>query len=74
MGEYCIFIDEDNINFINSIVFAALCKYTDSFFVIITREPVVSIPYSYTDIYIMRTSGKFHYLERSIPDKLNVVI
>lgn len=56
-----IFADED-FKHMNTDEFALFCKFTDSFFVLFCREPLCKMPYSYTDIYTIKTSGKFHAL------------
>ncbi len=40
----------------------------DNCFIIITRESLPSIPYSYKEIYKIKTSGKYHSLERIYMD------
>ena len=48
--------------------FASLALRSDNCFIIITRESLPAIPYSYKEIYRIKTSGKFHFLERIYPD------
>lgn len=55
------FVDEDFTN-MNTDEFALFCKFTDAFFVFSCRNPLYKIPYSYTEIYKIKTSGKFHTL------------
>ena len=55
------FADEDFTG-MNTAEFALYCKFTDSFFVLFCRNPLCKIPYSYTEIYRIKTSGKFHTL------------
>lgn len=56
------FIDETFQN-INTHDFSTFCKYTDAFFVIFNRVPLNHLPYSYTEIYKMKESGKYHTAE-----------
>lgn len=55
------FADEDFTD-IGTNEFASFCKFTDSFFVLICRDPLGKLPYSYTELYTIKTSGKFHSL------------
>lgn len=55
------FADEDFLD-MGTNEFALFCKFTDSFFVLLCREPLAKLPYSYTEIYTIKTSGKFHTL------------
>lgn len=55
------FADEDFTD-IGTNEFANFCKFTDSFFVLICRDPLGKLPYSYTELYTIKTSGKFHSL------------
>lgn len=48
--------------------FASLALRSDNCFIIITRESLPAIPYSYKEIYKIKTSGKFHFLEKIYPD------
>jgi hypothetical protein len=54
------FADEDFTD-MNTDEFALYCKFTDSFFVLLCRNPLCKIPYSYTEIYSVRKSGRFHF-------------
>ncbi|MDE7312064.1 MAG: hypothetical protein K2N87_10695 [Eubacterium sp.] len=56
------FIDETFQN-VNTHDFSTFCKYTDAFFVIFNRAPLNHLPYSFTEIYKMKESGKFHTIE-----------
>lgn len=60
---YVFFCDE-TFPYLFTDEFAVFCKYTDSFFVICCRAKLTNLPYSYTEIYQMKTSGKYHTLER----------
>lgn len=40
-------------------------KRSTNYFVIITRKPIKTLPYSINEIYGIRTSGKYHF-----PDKV----
>ena len=64
LGEYdnmLIFADED-FKSMNTNEFALFCKFTDSFFVLLCRDPLHRLPYSYEGIYTIKTSGRFHEL------------
>lgn len=63
------FVDED-FYYLTSDNFSSFCKYTDSFFVIITRDYLSNLPYSFSDIYEMKASGKFHTLKRKFPTEV----
>ena len=60
---YVFFCDE-TFSYLFTDEFAVFCKYTDSFFVICCRAKLTNLPYSYAEIYQMKTSGKYHTLER----------
>ena len=53
-----IFIDEQS-RFVKSEDFAAAIKNSDNYYVIITREKLSELPYSITEIYGIRTRGKY---------------
>ncbi len=59
------FIDEDFI-YLETKEFARLVKDTDNYFVIISRKPLAYIPYSYIEIYKIKSNTKRHFntLER----------
>lgn len=48
-----IFADED-FKGMSTKEFALFCKFTDSFFVLICRNSLSKLPYSYTEIYTKR--------------------
>ena len=54
-----IFIDEGN-RFLTSKKFAELVQKSDNYFVLATREKLPMLPYSVSEIYGFRVSGKFH--------------
>ena len=54
-----IFIDEGN-RFLVSKKFAQLVQESDNYFVLATREKLPALPYSVSEIYGFRKSGKFH--------------
>ncbi|MDD7642735.1 MAG: hypothetical protein PUK75_09730 [bacterium] len=60
---YVFFCDE-TFSYLFTDEFAVFCKYTDSFFVICCRAKLTNLPYSHAEIYQMKTSGKYHTLER----------
>lgn len=53
-----IFIDEDN-SFLPTNEFAEAVKASDNYYVIFTREGLPNLPYSVTEIYGIRVSGKY---------------
>ena len=53
-----VFIDEVS-RFTKTIEFAETIKGTDNYYVIVTREKLTVLPYSITEIYGIRTSGKY---------------
>ena len=57
-----VFIDEGN-RFVSSEDFAGEVKASSNYFVIVTREAIDNLPYSVTEIYGIRSSGKFGSLE-----------
>ena len=59
-----VFFDED-YRFIFTREFAAYLKGADNYFVFITRKPLKELPYSSSEIYGIRTSGKYHFPEQS---------
>lgn len=64
LGRYdnCLFFADEDFSFLGTEAFALFCKFTDSFFVFFCRDPLHKLPYSYTEIYNMKTSGKYHTL------------
>lgn len=57
-----VFIDEDNA-FLPSNEFAETVKNSDNYYVIVTREGLPNLPYSVTEIYGLRKSGKYASLQ-----------
>ncbi|MCD8020189.1 MAG: translation initiation factor 2 [Clostridiales bacterium] len=53
-----IFIDEDN-GFVFSTKFVRLVQETTNYYVIVTRDPISSLPYSTKEIYGIRESKKY---------------
>lgn len=64
MQDSIVFIDEGN-DFVMSNEFAAAIQNTDNYYVIVTREGIPSLPYSVTEIYGIRDSGKYGTLKRT---------
>lgn len=64
MQDSIVFIDEGN-NFIMSSEFAAAIQNTDNYYVIVTREGIPTLPYSVSEIYGIRNSGKYGSLKRT---------
>ena len=63
-----IYIIDEDFSKLKTKEFASLVLKSDNCFIIITRESLPSIPYSYKEIYRIKTSGKYHSLERIYPD------
>lgn len=59
-----VFIDEDHPALSAGEKLAALMKRSDNCFVIISRDRMPWLPYSYREIYEIRSSGKYHTLRR----------
>lgn len=59
ISDSIIFIDEGN-PFLKLKKFAELVQNSDNYFVIATREKLPMLPYSISEIYGFRQSGKFH--------------
>ena len=62
-----LFFADESLECMNSHEFSVFCKYTDTFFVLISRAAFKHLPYSFTEIYEMRASGRFHTLEPVYP-------
>lgn len=59
-----VFIDEDNA-FLPTNEFASAVRESDNYYVIITREGLPNLPYSVTEIYGIRESGKYASLSQT---------
>ncbi len=58
-----VFIDE-GFAALTSEDFAAAAQASDNYYVIFSREDLYQLPYSVDEIYRIKTSGKFHTLQR----------
>ena len=58
-----VFLDEIS-RFTKSKEFAETIKGTDNYYVIVTREKLSILPYSITEIYGIRTNGRYAHLTR----------
>ena len=58
-----VFIDEGN-SFVFSDEFSEAIQHTDNYYVIVSRESLPNLPYSVTEIYGIRTSGKYGGLKQ----------
>ena len=58
-----VFLDEIS-RFTKSKEFAETIKGTDNYYVIVTREKLSTLPYSITEIYGIRTNGRYAHLTR----------
>lgn len=63
LQDYIIFLDEDHL-FLKSTDFARMARESDNYFVIITREDLVNLPYSVEEIYGIHSAGKYHDMKR----------
>lgn len=64
MKERIVFIDEGN-SFVHSTEFARAVQQSDNYYVIVTREGLVNLPYSVDEIYGIRESGKYATLRQT---------
>lgn len=60
--ESIVFVDEGN-RFVSSVEFARAVRESSNYFVIVTREALDALPYSVSEIYGLKSSGKFGSLE-----------
>ncbi len=63
ISDSIVFIDEQS-RFVRSHDFARAIRGTDNYYVIVTREKLAELPYSITEIYGIRNSGKYSHLKR----------
>lgn len=62
-----IYIIDEDFGPLKSKEFAAIVLKSENCFILITRESLPTIPYSYREIYEIKTSGKYHSLENIYP-------
>lgn len=62
--DHILFFADESLECMNTHEFSVFCKYTDTFFVLISRAALKHLPYSFTEIYEMKASGRFHTLEQ----------
>ncbi|MCI1309896.1 MAG: ATP-binding protein [Lachnospiraceae bacterium] len=60
-SESIVFIDEGN-RFVSSQEFAEAAQNSGNYYVIVTRENLYNLPYSVTEIYGIKSSGKYNSL------------
>lgn len=63
MHDSIVFIDEGNA-FVYTDEFSEQIQATDNYYVIVSREGLPNLPYSVTEIYGIRTSGKYGTLKQ----------
>ncbi len=63
LSDSIIFIDED-AEYVGSREFAAAIRDSDNYYVIFSRQPLHELPYSVEEVYEIKTSGKFHKLQK----------
>lgn len=64
ISDSLVFIDEGN-TFVTSREFASAIRNTDNYYIIVSRESLAMLPYSVTEIYGIRNSGKFGSLKQT---------
>lgn len=70
---YLFFADED-FDYLTSKEFASFCKFTDSYYVLISHIPLSNLPYSYTEIYTLNRIKQTNILHRIFDlDKYNKI-
>lgn len=62
LNDSIVFIDE-GFDWLKTEEFAHLAKNSGNYYVLFTREPLHELPYSFEEIYEIKTSGKFHTLK-----------
>lgn len=63
-----IYIIDEDFGPLKSKEFASIVLKSENCFILITRESLTNIPYSYKEIYNIKTSGKYHSLENIYPE------
>lgn len=63
-SNFILFIDEGN-PFVRTTEFASEIQKTNNYYVIVTREALPALPYSVTEIYGIRDSGKYGSLKQT---------
>lgn len=72
ISDSIVFIDEGFAS-LKTKEFAGEIKDTDNYYVIFSREPLHELPYSVSEIYEIRTSGKYHSFRKLFqPDEKHV--
>lgn len=71
LSKCIIFIDEGN-RFVSSREFAEVIRETDNYYVIVTRESLETLPYSVSEIYGIRTSGKYGSLKQTYNEMFHI--
>ena len=66
--EVRLFIIDEDCSFIMSNRFADIVNKSRSYFIIISRDPLKNLDYSYEEIYEMGNSGKFNRTVRKYKD------
>ena len=64
MNDSIVFIDEGN-QFVFTDEFSKMIQKTDNYYVIVSREGLPNLPYSVTEIYGIRLSGRYGGLKQS---------
>ncbi len=62
--ENILFIDEGNL-FVTTKESASAIQKTDNYYVIVTREGIETLPFSVSEIYGIRDSGKYGFLKQT---------
>lgn len=70
-SENTLFIIDEECSWVLSRYFAELVHNSDNYFIIISRDPIKSLNYSYEEIYEMKNSGKFNRTVRRYDSYIN---
>lgn len=71
MKDRIVFIDEGN-TFVHSKEFARAVQQSDNYYVIVTREGLVNLPYSVEEIYGIRKSGKYATIKQTYNEMYHI--
>lgn len=66
-----LFIDEGN-DFVTTTEFATAIQNTNNYYVIVTREGLATLPYSVSEIYGIRDSGKYGSLHQTYNEMYHI--
>lgn len=72
LHESIIFVDEGN-PFVKTKEFASAIQSSDNYYVLVTREALPMLPYSVTEIYGIRNSGKYGALKQVYNEMYRII-